>query len=79
MWDFINTMVYAAIVAVGGVGISLLAFGAIGVVIHVAVNKAWLMWNGAMTGIEIIEACAEWRKNHPEKWAHAKKRNGRTE
>lgn len=79
MWDFINHFVIAAILAVGGVGISLLAFAAIGVVIYAAVQKAWLMWNGAMTGLEIIEACAEWRKNHPEKWARAKKRNGITE
>lgn len=37
---------------------------------------AWSIWSKGLNSLDVVEACREWRLNHPEKFERWKKRNG---
>lgn len=57
------------IMVVAGLGVMLLAVG-------LAAAGVWRLWVGAVNAYELMEALEEWRKNHPERVAEFRRRNG---
>lgn len=57
-----------AVMATGGV---LLACG----LFWLAVEAVWRLWRASWNAADIFEATAEWRHNHPDRFATWKKRN----
>lgn len=66
--DTIALYIGYAVMAAGGV---LLACG----LFWLAVEVVWRLWRASWNAADIFEATAEWRHNHPDRFATWKKRN----
>ena len=43
--------------------------------LSLAASVAWSMWSKGLNAQDVVDACAEWRVKHPEKFARWKLRN----
>lgn len=66
--DDIARWIGYVVMAAGGMTLSVL-------LLSLAVSFAWSMWEKGMNSLDVVEAFAEWRKNHPEKFKRWEERN----
>lgn len=43
--------------------------------LFLAASFAWSIWSKGLNGLDVVDACKEWRVNHPEKFKRWQKRN----